>query len=228
LLDEAGLDRAELTAWQLRPTFSETPPNEVLTSSERQPAMFSSPDLIYLDFETKCGLDLAAFGTYAYAAAADAIVCAFTIGDAPAQTWHADGAILDWDHAPSDLRAAYDRGAAFAAWNASFDAAIWNYSTLGFPFLLPERIIDVMIQAGVANLPTDLQSASRALGGPGKQKDGKALIKLFCVEGAAPSEHPEEWKRFLSYARRDVAAMRDNYCKTRPLPRAEWEQYWAF
>ena len=73
---------------------------------------------------------------------ASAIVCAFAVGDAPAQTWHADGAILDWDHAPTDLRAAFDRGATFAAWNASFDAAIWNYATLGFPFLAPERVID--------------------------------------------------------------------------------------
>ena len=163
-----------------------------------------------------------------YAATANAIVCAFAVGDAPAQTWHADGAILDWDHAPADLRAAFERGATFAAWNASFDAAIWNYSTLGFPFLPPERVIDPMIQAGVSNLPTDLESASRSLGGAGKQKDGKKLIKLFCVEGAAPSEHPEEWQRFLSYARQDVEAMREVYRRTRPLPLEEWQQYWAF
>ena len=86
---------------------------------------------------------------------------AYAIGHGPAQSWHADGAILDWDHAPPDLRAAYDRGAIFAAWNATFDAAIWNFSTLGFPFLPPERVIDVMVQAGVSNLPTDLESASR-------------------------------------------------------------------
>jgi DNA polymerase len=114
------------------------------------------------------------------------------------------------------------------AWNASFDSAVWNYATLGFPFLAPERVIDVMIQAGVSNLPTDLESASRALGGAGKQADGKKLIKLFCVEGAAPSEHPEEWLHFLSYARQDVEAMRDVYRKTRPLPLEEWQQYWAF
>ena len=109
-----------------------------------------------------------------------------------------------------------------AAWNASFDCAIWNYATLGFPFLEPERVIDPMIQAGVSNLPTDLESASRALGGAGKQKDGKKLIRLFCVEGAAPAAHPEEWRRFLDYARQDVEAMREVYRRTRPLPRAEW------
>ena len=116
-------------------------------------------ELVFLDFETLGrGLDLKAVGTYAYATTANAIVCAFAVGHGPAQSWHADGAILDWDHAPSDLRAAFDRGATFAAWNASFDAAIWNFSTLGFPFLPPERVIDPMIQAGVSNLPTDLKA----------------------------------------------------------------------
>src|SRR5262249_40882252 len=154
------------------------------------------------------------------------LACA--IGNAPAQTWHADGAILDWDCAPDELRAAFERGAKFAAWNASFDAAVWNYATLGFPFLAPERLIDPMVQAGVSNLPTDLESASRYLGGAGKQKDGKALIRLFCIEGASPREYPAEWERFLAYARQDVEAMRDAYRKTRPLPLVEWQQYWAF
>jgi DNA polymerase len=191
--------------------------------------MFASDELVPFDFETSGrGLDLKAIGHYAYAAAADAIVLAFAVGDAPAQVWQANGAILDWDQAPPELRAAFDRGATFAAWNATFDVAIWNYGTLGFPFLAPERVIDPMIQAGVSNLPTNLESASRALGGSGKLKDGKKLIKLFCVEGAAPADHPEEWQRFLAYARRDVEEMRDVYRRTRPLPRAEWEQYWAF
>jgi DNA polymerase len=191
--------------------------------------MFGSDQLVYFDFETLGqGSDLKAAGTYAYATTADAIVCAYAVGHGPAQSWHASGAILDWAYAPSDLRAAFDSGAIFAAWNASFDRAIWNFSTLGFPLLVPERVIDVMVQAGISNLPTDLESASRALGGTGKQKDGKKLIKLFCVDGAAPSEHPDEWQRFLSYARRDIESMCEVYCRTRPLPRAEWEQYWAF
>jgi DNA polymerase len=126
------------------------------------------------------------------------------------------------------LRAAFERGATFAAWNASFDSAVWNYATLGFPFLAPERVIDVMIQAGVSNLPTDLESASRALGGKGKQTDGKKLIRLFSVEGADPAGHPAEWQQFLAYARQDIETMRDIYRRTRSLPREEWCQYWAF
>jgi len=183
--------------------------------------MFSSGDLIWIDFEVYGGpLDLKAAGTFRYVAAAStrAMVLAYAIGDAPALTWHADGAILDWDNAPDDLRAAFERGATFAAWHASFDAAVWNYATLGFPFLAPERVIDPMVQAGVSNLPTDLERASRYLGGAGKQKDGKKLIRLFSVEGASPSEHPVEWERFLAYARRDIGAMREVYRRTRPLP----------
>jgi DNA polymerase len=193
--------------------------------------MFSSSDFIWADLEVYGGpLDLKAAGTFRYVAEVStrAIVLAYAISDAPAITWHADGAILDWNCAPNELRAAYERRKTFAAWNASFDAAVWNYATLGFPFLAPERVIDPMVQAGVSNLPTDLEHASRYFGGPGKQKDGKALIRMFCIEGASPREYPAEWQRFLAYARRDIEEMREVYRRTRPLPIEEWRQYWAF
>jgi DNA polymerase len=194
-------------------------------------AMFSADDIGWIDFEVFGGLlNLKAAGTFCYATAAStrAIVLAYAIGGAPAQTWHADGAILEWDYAPDELRTAFERRTPFAAWNAGFDSAIWNYATLGFPLLEPERVIDPMVQAGVSNLPTDLESASRYLGGEGKQKDGKALIRLFCIEGADPRQCPAEWERFLAYARQDIEAMREVYRCTRPLPREEWQQYWAF
>ena len=193
--------------------------------------MFDASALAWIDFEVAApGIDLKAAGTFRYVAEAStrAIILAYAIGNAPTQIWHADGAILDWNCAPDDLRASVSQGAILAAWNASFDSAVWNYATLGFPFLATERIIDPMIQAGVSNLPTDLESASRYLTGAGKQADGKKLIKLFCVEGVDPREHPEEWKRFLAYALRDIDAMRDVYRRTRPLPLVEWQQYWAF
>jgi DNA polymerase len=193
--------------------------------------MLDADDIVWIDFEvTAPKVNLKAAGTFRYVAEAStqAIVLAYAIGNAPALGWHADGAILDWSDAPNDLRAAFARGAIFAAWNASFDAAVWNYATLGFPLLAPERVIDPMVQAGVSNLPTDLESASRYLGGAGKQKDGKALIRLFCIEGANPREYPAEWERFLAYARQDIEAMREVYRRTRPLPHEEWRQYWAF
>src|SRR6516165_11339523 len=145
--------------------------------------MFDPSDLVWFDFEAASARDLKRDGTLCYAAdpSTHATILAYAIGDAPALTWHADGAILDWDRGPDDLRARVSQGAILAAWNASFDSNIWNYSTLNFPFLPPERVIDVMVQAGVSNLPTDLENASRALGGAGKQADGKNLIRLFSI-----------------------------------------------
>jgi hypothetical protein len=193
-------------------------------------ASFDGSDITWLDFEAASRRDLKAAGTFRYASdtSTSAIVLAYAVGNEPARPWHADGAILNWDCAPSHLRGAFARLPKVRAWNAGFDSAIWNYSTHNFPFLPPERVIDVMVQAAVSNLPTDLESASRYLGGEGKRKDGKKLIKLFCVEGANPSEYPEEWQRFLAYACQDVEAMRDVYRRTRPLPLEEWQQYWAF
>jgi DNA polymerase len=185
-------------------------------------------DIVWIDFEAASAVDLKAAGTFRYAAdnSTRAIILAYAIGDAPALTWH--GATLDWHDAPDDLRAAFDGGATLAAFNAGFDSAIWNYATHSFPFLEPDRIIDVMVQVGASGLSADLESVSRYLGGEGKQKDGKKLIRLFSVEGADPRKYPEEWQRFLAYARQDVEAMREVYRKTRPLPLAEWQQYWAF
>jgi hypothetical protein len=155
--------------------------------------MFKTAKLDWYDFEVCApGRDLKGDGAFAYATTANSIVLAFAIGDKPAQTWHADGAILDWNNAPPEIHASFKGG------------------------------------KGVSNLPTDLESASRFLGGTGKQADGKALIKLFSVEGASPADHPEKWQQFLAYARQDVEAMRDVYRRTRPLPLEEWKEYWAF
>jgi len=93
----------------------------------------------------------------------------------------------------------------------------------------PEYFIDAMIQALRSHLPADLKGAAKAIGLTQKQDAGKALIKLFAVEGngVTPQSHPEEWAAFRSYARDDVAAMRDVFFATMPLSRREWREYWA-
>ena len=88
---------------------------------------FSADQIIWIDFEVRAPeVDLKADGTFRYAAEAttSAIVLAYALGGAPALDWHADGAILDWDSAPDDLRAAFARGATIAAWHATFDAGV--------------------------------------------------------------------------------------------------------
>src|SRR5262245_46748732 len=110
--------------------------------------MFDSNNIIWMDFESASALDLGTVGKLRNASdtSTSASVLSYALCDAPALTWHADGAILDWNHAPNDLRAAFDCGMILAAWNAGFDSAVWNYATLGFPFLEVERAIDVMVQ----------------------------------------------------------------------------------
>jgi hypothetical protein len=93
----------------------------------------------------------------------------------------------------------------------------------------PEWFIDSMVQATRSHLPADLKGAAKAIGLTQKQDAGKALIKLFAVEGngVTPQSHPEEWAAFRSYARDDVAAMRDVFFATMPLSRRMWEEYWT-
>ena len=111
------------------PTCNPTPPARRVTST-----VLTSDSTSFFRFRDPLpGPDLKAVGTVAYAATAEAIVCAFAVGDAAPRDWHADGAPLDWDDAPDDLREAFESGRTIGAWNASFDSAIWNYATLGFP-----------------------------------------------------------------------------------------------
>jgi DNA polymerase len=197
---------------------------------------FKIEDIGFLDFETKSETDIKAAGATRYATESDAIIAAYAIGEYPVHT----AALPDfnrplmWSDMPDEFRAHHQRvvegKAVWAAWNAGFDRAIWNYATVGFPFMEPHHIIDVMAQASAAGLPPDLDMAAKFSGsGIPKNKAGKDLIKLFCVPGATatPSSHPEAWQVFCSYAGDDIAAMRGVYKHTLQLPLAEWREYWA-
>ena len=139
---------------------------------------------------------------------------------------------------PAAVKEFHDRvatgTAVWAAWNAGFDKAVWNYATEGFPLMKPEHIIDVMAQAVASGLPPDLAKASETVGHDLKVGDGKDLIKLFCTPGGlkgvtgTPQSHPLEWFRFVNvYAVGDIAAMRSVFKATRQLSLAEWKEYWS-
>jgi DNA polymerase len=205
----------------------------------RAGATFALPDIGWLDFETRSTVDIKAAGAFHYATKADAILCGYAIGEGDPVTVTGPLAMdpVLWDDMPDDFRAHHARVVAgeaiWAAWNAGFDKAIWNYST-DFPELSPYDIIDVMAQATAAGLPPDLAMASRMAGGSHtKVEGGKALIRLFCTpEGlrgvcGTPQSHPEEWAQFLTYLRGDITSMRDVFKITRQLPIEEWREYWA-
>lgn len=96
------------------------------------------------------------------------------------------------------------------------------------PFV-PEHFIDAMVQAARSHLPADLAGAAKAIGLTQKQAAGKALIRMFAdaARPETPQTHPTEWAQFRSYARDDVASMRDVFFATMPLTRREWREAWA-
>lgn len=197
-----------------------------------------APDQIgWIDFETRSATaDVKkGIGTYRYALEAEAIVCAYAIGDGPVRVVAVDRFDtfgLHWDQMPADFLAFHDRvlrgEAIWAAWNMGFDRAIWNYATPYWPTLAIEHTIDVMAQAVAAGLPPDLSLASKICGTP-KLDTGKGLIKLFSVPGAVgtPQSHPVEWAEFLGYAGVDIEAMREVFRHTWQLSIAEWQEYHA-
>jgi DNA polymerase bacteriophage-type len=163
-------------------------------------ATFAIDDLGFIDFETRSATEIDA-GAVRYATEASAIILAWAIGLGPVNTVHLsafDGwATLEWSQVPDELKRFHYRvvsgQAHWAAWNAGFDKAVWNFSTLGFPVLEPEHIIDPMVQAAAAGLPPDLSMAAKMSGSPyHKDASGTGLLRLFCLPPQPPRPEPKK------------------------------------
>jgi DNA polymerase bacteriophage-type len=194
-------------------------------------ATFEPSRIGWIDFETRGLADLKAAGAYRYSLDAIPIICSYAIGDGPVKKitrWQG----LRWRDMPEDFHAHHfdvrQGNTVWAAWNAGFDKAIWNFSS-DFHVMEPEHIIDAQCQAAANGFPADLKWASRLAGGTRKDDAGRDLIILFCLPDstATPETHPQEWQEFLDYAGDDVRAMRDIFRRTRQLSLAEWKEYWA-
>jgi DNA polymerase bacteriophage-type len=188
----------------------------------------------FIDFETRGRTDIKA-GAYRYATEADAIILTYAIGRGPVREVSVRdfSRPLDMVDLPTEFLAFHAKvmtgGGMWAAWNAGFDRAVWNFATLGFPELKPRHIIDVMAQAVASGLPPDLKTASGKAGDQRKDRRGAVLIRLFCLPDstATPVSHPVEWQEFREYALQDIEALRSLFLSTRQLPLAEWREYWA-
>ncbi|EEA9138403.1 DNA polymerase [Salmonella enterica subsp. enterica] len=170
---------------------------------------------LWLDKETYCETPIKN-GTHAYAEGVEIMIITWAIDDEPVQTID----LTAGDKLPARFLAAL-ANPDYEVWaqNSHFDRTMMRHA---MPDLLPpvERWRDTMVQALAHGLPGALGTLCEVLGVPqdkAKDKEGKALIQLFCkprpknskLRRATSKTHPEEWRRFLAYAGLDIEAMRE-------------------
>jgi len=178
---------------------------------------------LYIDTETFSELELKKVGSYAYAehSSTEIMICTYAFDDDRVKTWDCtDGSVMPRDLLRGLRRACSGRlkiiGANFLLFDRLIIKHCWGID-------IPVNAIeDTMIQAFRHALPGSLDMQCQVLQideAQAKDKAGKALINRFCkptpknykVRRYTSETHPEDWKRFLNYARKDVEAMREVY-----------------
>ena len=176
---------------------------------------------LFLDLETYAETPIT-HGTHRYAEDAEIMVGAWAIDEKPVEV--SDYTNPDEKCDPSeimDLAAGVDE---IVIHNSHFDRTVAHHNGIDLP---AEKIVDTMTLALQHSLPGSLGKLCEILRVPfdqAKDKDGKRLINLFCkprpkkqkLRRATRETHPEDWQKFLDYARLDIEAMRAVYKK---LPR---------
>lgn len=167
---------------------------------------------LYLDLET-FGHTPIKNGAHRYAEDAEVLLVALTLDDLPVQVWDTQDAV-GWREA---LQQAVDNAERVVIHNSAFDRTVLHHQGVNIPV---DKITDTMVIALQHSLPGSLGMLCDILGVPtdkAKDKDGKKLINLFTkarpknvkLRRATRETHPDEWQRFVEYARLDVDAMRD-------------------
>lgn len=172
-------------------------------------------NILWGDLETFCSIPIKN-GTHAYAEGVEVMLFAWALGDEPVSVWD----LTAGEPIPGRLRKAIaDPDTILFFHNSHFDRTVLRHA---MPELAPDitRWRDTMVQALAHSLPGALGALCEVLGVPqdkAKDKEGKALIQLFCkprpknskLRRATSKTHPEEWARFVAYAGLDIEAMRE-------------------
>ena len=187
---------------------------------------------LFLDIETRSRCDLKASGPYRYAEdpTTQVTLFAYALDDEPVQVWDC----LAHPKMPPELRDALnDRGIMRVAHNCGFERPVLKVC-LGVDDD-PTRWHDTMAQAMTLGLPASLEQLGKVVGlgaDEAKDKDGKRLIQRFAKprkDGSfvEPADAPEDWRRFVEYARQDVDTMR-RICERLPcwVYRGEERRVW--
>lgn len=180
-------------------------------------------DNLFLDTETFSACDLKKCGSYAYAEhpSTEIMITTFAIDDGP---------VMEWDATADPRMPPVLRRALREVCKQNTKSRIVMQNGLLFDRLLMrhcwgieipvKNIIDTMICAYRLSLPGSLDALCRVLEiseDLAKDKAGKALIQRFCkptpknykIRRYTRETHPEEWRRFLKYARSDISSMRE-------------------
>ena len=168
---------------------------------------------LWLDLETFSDISLKKSGAYRYAEDCEILLCAWAWNNDPVlvDDWTLPG--HDWHSLLADR---IEAASEVRIHNSAFDRTIMAAHGIHLPV---EKVKDTMVAALSHGLPGKLEMLCDVLGVPrdlAKDKDGKKLINLFCkprpknvkLRRATRESHPDEWQRFIEYARLDVDAMR--------------------
>jgi len=184
--------------------------------------------ILYGDIETYSEIDLKQVGAQCYARhpSTEVTLFAWAVDDGPVQVWDCTAGNM-----PVALGDAIRDADEYVFHNANFDRTVllnnegfkWQMSSRG-SYMRPEKFHCTMIRAMAHGLPGALGTLGELYGLQGdeaKDKDGRRLVLKFCKPDKNGVRHtretdPEDWARFVSYAGRDVTAMRHLYKR---LPR---------
>lgn len=193
-------------------------------------------DAVILDYETRIrgGDDryLKDCGPYVYTEHPDfeATLLAFKVGEGA--THVVVGAAAIARVTGFLVRYARRTGQKLVAHNAQFDRLVAS-RVLGLPageYLDAEAWDDTLPRARLSGRPGSLAGLAEQLGGPEKLAEGKDLIKLFGSAEDSTADlvarHPDEWAKFVAYARRDVDALAHIHPEL-AWPREEERRAWV-
>ena len=169
--------------------------------------------ILWLDTETYSEVPIK-WGTYRYVENCECMLVTYAYDDGPVQVWDRTDPLSYPDTVLDELR---NPEVQIRIHNVPFDRGVLRHA-LGIDLPI-ERFYDTSIQARAHALPGSLGPLCEALGlgeDKAKIKAGKALIQLFCkprpknskLRRATRETHPEEWARFIEYAKQDIVAMR--------------------
>lgn len=168
--------------------------------------------ILFIDTETYSPVPFEQ-GLARYALEVEVMLVSWAIDDGPAEVWDA----TKGTEPPQGLLRAVRQADLLVAHNAMFDRTVLE-RTDWWPRIGLEKWYCTMAQVYRHGLPGGLDKLCHVfkIDASEAKLPGKEFINLFCKpqkdgSRATRKTHPEEWKRFMEYARMDIPAMRRVY-----------------